>query len=239
MTVSGIDGSVGGSVGSSVGSSASSPVGSPAGGAAGGSVHGRGDGPDSVYAEVAGAAQGHPAFLNLLQQTWWWCVWGALLAALGWRVPSWKWPPTMPDLVGFVACAAGFALLATPVRERPIATSARAYHVLLAHRNAVVSAGFVVLAAMHAPNAWEPAVDAVALAAYLLMLDAFAAPPAAFRQLAGPWVLGGLTVLIGVSALLIELPGADEAARQVTGIAAAGVALAAALWAGFGVTRRR
>lgn len=227
MTVSGIDGSAGGSVGGSVSDSSYS------------SANGLGEGPDSVYAEVAGAGQGHPAFLDLLQQTWWWCVWGALLAALGWRVPSWKWPPTMPELVGFVACAAGFALLATPVRERPIATSARAHHVLLAHRNAVVSAGFVVLAAIHAPNAWEPAVDAVALAAYLLMLDAFAAPPAAFRRLAGPWVLGGLTALIGVSALLIELPGADQAARQVTGIGAAAVALGAALWAGFGMTRRR
>jgi hypothetical protein len=198
----------------------------------------QGGAPD--VAEVAQVGQqAYPAYVDLLQQPWWWCSWGALLAALGWRVPSWTWPPTLPKLIGFLACAVGFALLAIPVRDRPIAPSARYYHVLFAHRNGVVAAGFVVLAATHAPGAWEPAVDAAALAAYLLMLDAFAAPPAAFRRLASPGVLATLTLLVAASATLVELPGADQTARQVIGIAGAAVALAAGLWAGFGVARRR
>lgn len=194
--------------------------------------------PAVVEARVPGAGA-PPPYADLLQQTWWWCLWGVLLAALGWRMPSWPWPPTVPRLVGFGACAVGFALLAIPVRDRPIATSARLHHTLFAHRNAVVAAGFVVLAATHTPSPWEPAVDAVALAAYLVMLDAFTAPPAAVRRIAGPGVLAALVMLVAVSATLVELPGSDSAARQVTGVAAAAVALAAALWAGFGINRRR
>ncbi|MFJ5231465.1 hypothetical protein ACIQBJ_16390 [Kitasatospora sp. NPDC088391] len=102
-------------------------------------------------------------------------------------------------LVAAVACA--FAWWAAPaVVRRPVRATTGLRGRLAHHRNTVLAAGTVLLAALHHPGPWTAAVYTALLLAHLLLTDARAAGPPGLCQLRGR--LAPVAAATGAAAVL-------------------------------------
>ncbi|MFJ1758378.1 hypothetical protein [Kitasatospora sp. NPDC088134] len=96
-------------------------------------------------------------------------------------------PPALPRhgvpglLVAAAACAVAW-WAAPAVMRRPVRAATGLRGRLAHHRNTVLAAGTVVLAALHRPGPWTAAVCTALLLAYLLLTDARTAGPPGLRR---------------------------------------------------------
>ena len=170
----------------------------------------------------------------LLTSPLFWAGYGVLMAVMGTRLPMWSWPPP-PDqilLLGF--CVLVFAALAQPYVGRPVLAAVRVNHVAIAHRNTLLTGGFVMLVACEKPPAWAAGVDALLLAGYLVLTDVITVPPGVLRRTASPAFLLLLLAVIAGATALVALPSSSGAYRPILAAAAGAAALGAALATAFG-----
>ena len=101
-------------------------------------------------------------------------VLGALLLVGSLDPPHWPDTPSLQWLLGLVAACAGF-WAGVPITDRPVIDSYTWPHRIQRHRNTLLAAVAVFLAALQSPPAWLTAVEILLLLGYLTVLDAGAA----------------------------------------------------------------
>jgi hypothetical protein len=170
---------------------------------------------------------------------WFWSLYGVLLAVMGTRLPMWTWPPHPGQVVELVFCAAAFAGLAQPYLGRPVLPAMRLHELAVVHRNTLLVGAFVVLVACEKPPAWAAGVDALLLAAYLVLTDVLTVPPRVLRRIAAPAFLLALTAVIAGTTALIGLPASGGSYRPALAAIAAAAALGAAVATAFGNAEER
>lgn len=170
----------------------------------------------------------------LLTSRLFWAGYGVLMAVMGTRLPVWSWPPPPDQIVLLAFCGPVFAALAQPYVGRPVLAAMRVHHVALAHRNTLLTGGFVMLVACERPPAWAAGIDALLLAGYLVLTDVVTVAPGILRRTASrPFLLTLLAVIAGATAL-VALPASSGAYRPILAAAAGAAALGAALATAFG-----
>ena len=163
-----------------------------------------------------------------------WICWGLVLAALAAGVPQWSWPPTSGEVAALVVAAVAAALLAAPQRHRPIAVSNQWQHRVNMHRNTLLTAGYVVLVAVgHRPSALVGTADGLALAGYLLLLDAATMPARVFRHTAQPYFLGTMAALVVAAGAITAMPGTRSSLPRIVAALTGCAVLAAVVAAAF------
>jgi len=140
-------------------------------------------------------------------------------------------PATVGDLPLTVVALAGAWLGAPPVADRPLAPSARWRSRLGRHRNTVLAAGLVVLAAIRTPPLWLGGAETALILAYLLLLDSRTGGPPGRRRLRPLPLLAayGASLLVLAAGSIRPEAGGSWWLRLVAVVALAGTAAAVAV----------
>ena len=103
-------------------------------------------------------------------------VLGALLLVGSLDPPHWPGTLCPQWFFGVIAAGAGF-WAGAPVVDRPVLDSFTLPHRVRRHRNTLLAAAAVFLAAFQSPPAWLTVVEVLVLLGYLAVIDAGAAAP--------------------------------------------------------------